>query len=100
MRVAQEHLVQIPEGGARRVEQGLATLGMAPNQIRLEQGGDLALEALLLHVEAALPPLDPADEVRDRDAHRTDDAASPRLGRIRLPRRRDHGREARRAASA
>src|SRR3712207_8035955 len=54
------------------------TLFRSAEPVRLEELPDLRLEALLLQVEPALPPLDPGDELAHGDAQRPGHAVAPR----------------------
>ena len=73
--VAQQHLVELAQRRARRLEQVLAAIDRA-EPVGLEQPPDLGLEVLLLQVEAALPALDARDQLGDRDPQRPDDAVA------------------------
>jgi hypothetical protein len=75
--VAQQHLVELAQGRAGRLEQILAAIDRA-EPVGLEQPADLGLEVLLLHVEPALPALDARDQLGDRHPQRPDHAILPR----------------------
>ena len=75
-RVSEQDGVQLVQRGARRFEEDLAAIERA-EPVGLEQAPDLALEVLLLEIEAALPALDAGDELGDRDLERAGDGVAP-----------------------
>ena len=64
--VAKQDFIELLKGASHRFEQGLTLLHRA-EPVGLQELTDLALHFLLLAVEAALTPFDPAGEVTDSD---------------------------------
>lgn len=76
--ISQQDGVELGEPGGGGLEQRLRLVhGVEP--ALLQEPGDLRADLVLLGVEAALPAVDAADEVEDRDAKRTGDALGPVL---------------------
>jgi len=78
--VAQEDLVQFGQRARRLLEQCLASLDRREPVARQERA-DAFPDALLLGIKPALPALDAAHEIRDRDPEWSDHVGAPTLGR-------------------
>ncbi|KYF94732.1 hypothetical protein BE20_00685 [Sorangium cellulosum] len=88
-RVSQQDLVQLAQGGGRRLEQLLARLhGAEP--VALQEGADPLADLLLLQVEPALAALDAGDEIAHGDLQRRHHVGVPCLGCRCAPRRAEH----------